>query len=183
MSNVISFSGFQSVGKTTATFALASELKKRGLSVNLWADIPRRCPLKINEDGGSATQFWIMSKMIQETLELANIFDVVITDRSPFDCVVYEAATSSGMTDRATTMLKYLYEFRTEVNMRILYVDDGYEFVMEEGRSVDGKFRELSRYYFDMVYGQLVKVDFRIGDLRQLDLKELADKIMKLMEE
>lgn len=177
MSNIISFTGFQSTGKSTATFALASELKKIGCSVNLWTDMPRRSPLATNEKGGTGTQFWIMSKMIQETLELAQIYDWVITDRTPFDCVVYEAVISNGFTPTAKVMLEYLKAFREYSDTKIVYVESGYDFTMEKGRSYDPDFIERSRMYFDLVYGQMVEVDYHIEDLRQLDMKEFADEL------
>ncbi len=171
---LISFSGYQSTGKTTATFHLAQELKKMGKSVNLWVDIPRRCPLPINEDGRSDTQWWIMSKMIQETLELQKIYDYVITDRTPFDCVAYEMAAKGSyhITPRAQLMYNYLLDFMKSKRVTILWVDKGFEFKSEKGRSDNTSFQEYSAFWFTEIKDHLTLDEL---DVRSIDLTRLAE--------
>jgi hypothetical protein len=43
------------------------------------------------------------SKMILETLELLSKYDIVLTDRTPFDCVAYEMAVNPGIFDTELT--------------------------------------------------------------------------------
>lgn len=181
----ISFSGFQSTGKTTATFALARELKKNGQSTNLWTDIPRRCPLNINQDGRSDTQFWIASRMVTETLELLDIYDYVISDRTPLDCVAYEMAThqlrtgSKEITPIALTLYQFAKSFLEIQQAEILWVTKGYGFQEEFGRSNHTEFKELSAYWFNEVY-QMAKEDLNVRsvDMTELDITKLATDLV-----
>jgi DNA polymerase III delta prime subunit len=184
---LISFSGFQSTGKTTATYALAKELKQRHKSTNLWTDIPRRCPLKINEEGRSDTQFWILSSMIKETLELLNIYDFVISDRTPLDCVAYEMAThelrtgNDTITDKALALYHYAKAFLQEQQAEIIWVEKGYNFVDERGRSKHSKFRELSAKWFNNVYEiALQDLDIRVVDMKEVDFGKLATEYISI---
>jgi thymidylate kinase len=184
---LISFSGFQSTGKTTATYILAKELKQRHKSTNLWTDIPRRCPLRINEEGRSDTQFWIMSTMIKETLELLNIYDFVISDRTPLDCVAYEMAThelrtgKDIITDKALAMYNYARSFLREQQAEIIWVEKGYTFKEEKGRSNHTKFKELSAKWFHEVY-ELAYHDLNVRkvDLTKVDFDKLATEYIAL---
>jgi len=182
---LICFSGFQSTGKTTATFDLAKILKREGHSTNVWTDIPRRCPLKINEEGRSDTQFWITGRMITESLELLDIYDYVITDRTPFDCVAYEMAThelrtgSSEITPTALNLYNFSKAFLAYQQAEIIWVEKGYGFVDEVGRSNHTAFRDLSQKWFDEVY-EMAKRDLPIRsvDMRELDLEKLAAELI-----
>jgi len=178
---LISFSGFQSTGKTTATYILAQKLKQRHVSANLWTDIPRRCPFGINEHGRSDTQFWILSAMVKETLELLHIYDYVISDRTPLDCIAYEMAThemrtgEDEITDKALSMYHYARAFLEEQQAEIIWVEKGYNFKEEHGRSNDSKFIELSAKWFNDVY-ELARhdLDIRIVDMKEVDFDRLA---------
>jgi len=182
----IAFSGFQSTGKTTATFDLAKILKREGHSTNLWTDVPRRCPLKINELGRSDTQFWITGRMITETLELLDIYDYVISDRTPLDCVAYEMAThelrtgSGEITETALTLYNFSKSFLKYQQAEIIWVEKGFGFVDEVGRSNHTAFKELSQKWFHEVY-QMAKRDLNIRsvDMRELDLDKLAQELIQ----
>lgn len=183
---LICFSGFQSTGKTTATFDLAKILKREGHSTNLWTDIPRRCPLKINENGRSDTQFWITGKMITETLELLDIYDYVVSDRTPLDCVAYEMAThelrtgSAEITQTALTLYQMSRSFLSYQQAEIIWVEKGYGFKEEYGRSNHTVFKELSQKWFNEVY-EMAKRDLNIRtvDLRHMDLAKLAQELVQ----
>jgi len=184
---LICFSGFQSTGKTTATFDLAKILKREGHSTNVWTDIPRRCPLKINERGRADTQFWIASRMVTETIELLDIYDYIVTDRTPFDCVAYEMAThelrtgDSEITEVALTLYNFSKTFLKYQQAEIFWVEKGYGFKEEFGRSTHSKFKQLSqKWWFNEVYKMAKRdLDIKAVDMRQLDLNKLAAELIQ----
>ena len=183
---LICFSGFQSTGETTATFELAKILKRDGHSTNVWTDIPRRCPLKINERGTPDTQFWIASRMVTETIELLNIYDYLVTDRTPLDCVAYEMAThelrtgNKEITEAALTLYNFSKTFLKYQQAEILWVESGFGYKDEVGRSNHSEFKELSGKWFKEVY-EMAKNDLNIRsvDMRYLDLDKLATELIQ----
>jgi hypothetical protein len=174
---LISLCGYQSLGKSTAVYEMAHYMKVKGnVSVGIWTDLPRHCPLSINEDGRSNTQFWIAGKMITTTLELLQIHDVVITDRTPYDCVVYELAVSQDK-DLSAPMVKALYQLTKEFyaynSGQIIYCSGGYEHKLEAYRSDNTAFNEKSLYWFNQVYDQVDKIQV---DLKNWDMRSYLDE-------
>lgn len=168
---LISFSGYQSTGKTTATMQLAADLKKKGKSVGMWADLPRECPLGINEHNTARTQLWIAGKMLCRTEELLSLYDYVVTDRSLFDTVLYEMSLRSN-----STLSRVLFDvssvFAKEHNQTILWVTDGYDHIYERGRTENLAFNTSCLIYADNVLARLKATDI---DVREVDLRKPID--------
>lgn len=186
---IVSFSGFQSFGKTTATYLLAAELKRRGLNLNLWTDIPRSSPIPINERGSSNTQYWIMSTMIKTYLDILSTYPLVLSDRTPFDCVVYELVNHQKATDRAvwSRTARAIYdlclEFFRQNSHLILFTHRGFEHRVDSGRTRDNQFNELSRNWFNRVF-EMLKTESGINmipvDLTNMNIEDLIIQIGKI---
>lgn len=181
MKTLISFFGSQSTGKTTATLELTNILKKNGLSANCWTDIPRECPLPFNQEGNSNTQFYISSHMTTRTLELLNIYDYVVTDRTALDCVAYEIAQQAIHTREylwtytATQIMNYQIDFLKKNNCKLLRVVKGWPHKMELGRTTHNEFNELSIRAFDDVY-EAIRDSL---DILDVDLTKPLDNILQ----
>jgi thymidylate kinase len=171
----ISFFGFQSAGKTSKVSELTYELRKRSINAIQSTDLARRCPLPINEDGTTNTQYWITAKMIQEHTELTNIYDIVISDRTPFDCVAYQLALTDEFPITLYNITKEIYK-----DTILLYVKKPYqtEITKEHKRSTNKLFIERSREAFKEVntrlrtdlknYHEVSLPDFHIEDLLEI---------------
>jgi len=181
---IIMHGGFQSLGKTSSVLQLAGALKAQHQSVNIWTDMPRRCPLKINEDGGTLTQWWIISAMIKETLELNNIYSWVISDRSPLDSVVYENTVytlRNGVpSPHAGPMLTFIMDWLVAMKIHIFWVVKGYPFLMEKGRSEHSEFKELSAHFFDEIREELKKYHIPVEeiDVTKLNYMQIAKDLI-----
>jgi len=126
MKEYIATGGVQSSGKTTFIFDLARQMKVAGMSTNVWTDIPRECPLPINEDNSSLTQWWIAAAMMRRTIELGSIYDYVLSDRTALDCVMYEVALR-GWTPTALALMSATIEFLLTIpKTHILWVVKGW---------------------------------------------------------
>ena len=119
--------------------------------------------------------------MVTESLELLAIYDYVVTDRTPLDCVSYEMANhematgSTEFTLTAATLYQYAAHFLQMQQAEILWVTQGYGFTTERGRTDHGLFKELSAKWFIETHKTASQdLPIRQVDLRELDLVALA---------
>lgn len=103
----ISFSGTHGTGKSTAA---AYEYRNQKIlhpdkSVYLLCDLEALCPFKINMETTEQAQSWIFARQIQQEIEAAARFDVVITDRTIVDVIAYTYV--AGFEALACSMLGY----------------------------------------------------------------------------
>lgn len=86
----IALVGAQSSGKTTALHYVFTQLKLEGYSNVAIMDEPAQdCPYPINKDADFKTQMWILLSTILQEQKLCAKWDVVITDRSVIDGLMY----------------------------------------------------------------------------------------------
>lgn len=91
MGEIISFTGAQGTGKTTATYQKAAELKicYPHKSIKALCDLEHACPFPINKETTREAQAWIFSNQIRQELSSLAGFDIVVTDRTIVDVIAY----------------------------------------------------------------------------------------------
>lgn len=91
MKRIIAIMGSHGSGKSTLALSLSAELKKRNpnLTIAYLTGVARSCPYPINQESSREAQTWIFTKQMNEELSAINNNDLVISDRSIFDSLVY----------------------------------------------------------------------------------------------
>lgn len=141
----IALGGVQGTGKTTFALGLAHQLKVAGKSANIWTDIPRECPLPINEEGSTFTQLWLTGKMVTRTLELCQIYDYVISDRTPLDCVMYQLIQQGGWDCICDSIMEFTGHTLMNLDSTLLWVKKGWTpEKFEKGRTTDEHFNKTA---------------------------------------
>lgn len=94
----IAYTGTQGTGKTHAAIERAAKLKRENpdKEVGLLINVERECPLPINRETTFESQMWIFTTQIREEIRLANIYDILVTDKTAMDMVAYIGAFCSG---------------------------------------------------------------------------------------
>jgi len=139
---LISYTGAQGTGKTTAAFNQSVDLKLKypGKTTTILAQIENMCPFLINKNTSYPAQMWIFTEQLNKEVTLNDRFDLVVTDRTVVDAAAYSMV--AGMEGLAMAMLDlaakhmHIYDkifFRTIKNNNYCF-DDGH-------RSIDQKFR------------------------------------------
>lgn len=89
MSQKIAIIGTHGSGKTTIVFELISELKKRGISVNLAEEVARTSHYLIANEVIPEMQMDLFGKQISKEMEMLRNCDLLVCDRSIIDILVY----------------------------------------------------------------------------------------------
>lgn len=86
----IAIIGAHGAGKTTLTYLLAAEAKKRGKNAKVVNELARKCVFPLNEGFSLDGAHWIITSQIREELnaKAANT-DLIICDRSSIDPIMY----------------------------------------------------------------------------------------------
>lgn len=93
----IAFVGAQCSAKTTSLLYVMSELKLAGIgSVAMIEELARRCPYPINQSGTIEAQNWMLLNQILSEQQLCGKYDVVLSDRSVVDPIIYAYYLSNG---------------------------------------------------------------------------------------
>ena len=77
--------GTHGTGKTSLSYLIAHELKKKDKDVGLIQEVVRGCPLPVNESTGLESQLWTISKQVEKEIEVQAKHDYVVTDRTILD--------------------------------------------------------------------------------------------------
>lgn len=82
--------GSHGTGKTTLVHRLAYHLKKQSFNVGVVEEVARECPFPLNKKVQWQTACHTITNQIKKELDKeAQGFDVIISDRSPMDALVY----------------------------------------------------------------------------------------------
>lgn len=138
----IAIAGTHGTGKTTLCYALASRLKDAnpGKSVGLVSEVARRCPYPVNEATSAEAQEWIYGAHIVAELEALRLHDIVVSDRSVLDNLVY--AWRAGLSGLASYSRAAAWHAR-KYYRALVFVRPGDEPISDDGfRSTDRKFRD-----------------------------------------
>jgi len=118
----IAYTGTQGTGKTTSVFdsAKAAKLAYPDKSITVFHDNAARAPKGLyNKKGTAESQLWIFTNQMRTEIELTNIYDIVICDRTVFDSIAY--TIWMGFIDLADVMFDLaIYHLNTydEINFK-----------------------------------------------------------------
>jgi nicotinamide riboside kinase len=150
----VAFTGTHSVGKTTASLELITELKKRGFNADLVSEAARSCPFPINEITTGQSQMWIFAEMIRREMECKA--DILVCDRTLLDVVAY----TRRVDERYASMMRAFVRLYIPTYDMIFYMEPKSEYFKSDGvRSTDRTFQR------------------EIKELIELELKEMNLKV------
>lgn len=146
----VAFIGTHGVGKTTLAYGLAMRLKQLGANVGFLEELARRCPFPINEDTSLEAQTWILMETIRREIELSQIYEDVVCDRSVVDNYCY-LEYALGRRQALYELVRYwadTYDLLFKVPIRR-------EFLRDDGtRSTDRAFQEGIDRTLDALLGE-----------------------------
>lgn len=134
--------GTHGCGKSTLTYMLGTYYKKKNVNIKIVNETARSCPFPINENFTFPGAQWIVHAHITKELEAqARGYEIIITDRSPIDTIMYVLALDMERTmeyyDLAYTALQWMDSYDI-----VVWVSRIAEVACEDGtRSTDPKFR------------------------------------------
>lgn len=133
--------GTHSVGKSTLCYQLAEKHKRQGKSVHIIQERVRFSPFPINQSMKIETAIWACTNQMSKELEASTRgFDVIISDRSPFDPFVYSEHFNI-MTPEAEILRKYAIEWMNSYDGVYFVRPDLDHVPLEDGvRSTDKEF-------------------------------------------
>ena len=88
----IAFTGTQGTGKTTSCFDLAKKMKIEhpNKRVTVFHENASQAPKgQFNKNGSIEGQLWMFTSRVCKEIELTNLFDIVICDRTILDHIAY----------------------------------------------------------------------------------------------
>ncbi|MBF0121704.1 MAG: hypothetical protein HQK79_22980 [Desulfobacterales bacterium] len=106
---VIAFSGSHGVGKTTAVFKKAYELKMQYKTkrIGIADEATYGCPYPINKGMSVFSQLWMFTKHINKELTLLSQYDIVIADRTVVDIIAY--TKWAGLSELSEEMIAIIH--------------------------------------------------------------------------
>lgn len=85
--------GTHGCGKTTLTYLIAAEAKKRGFNAKVVNEVARSCPFPLNDGFSLDGAHWIITQQINKELSAkAAKTEMTICDRSSIDPIIYIAS-------------------------------------------------------------------------------------------
>ena len=174
----VGISGTHGTGKTTLAFELAHRLKRENpeKEVTVIYEVARKQPFfgEINEQTTERSQGWIFHRQIIEEMEAERFADIIVCDRTVFDCLAY--SQWAGFFDLVNSCLPEALRWIKTYNF-IIYLEphgvyhpihDGFrstdkEFQME----IDGILRSFyRRFQIPLIsYDEFLKRNFSGGDV------------------
>ena len=144
----VGFTGTHGTGKTTAAYALATELKKMGYDVDIITEAARSHPahLPINENTTTASQKWIFAEMLRRELE--SNAQISIGDRTLLDVFAYTYRIDNAV---AMSMLPFIKEHLKTYDI-IFYMEPQKGYLKKDGvRSINRQFQKEIKGIIDMM--------------------------------
>lgn len=163
---IIAYSGAHGTGKTTAVYRHATDLKMRQTgSVGVILETARMCPYPIlsarNDKPSMDAQIWIFSRQMQEEMRAAQIYDVVVSDRTILDCIAYTAA--AGMHELAFAMREVARHYAPMAYQCVYFMSVvDHDYCVDDGfRSQDLEFRREVEWALLSLYDEMgIEVKF-----------------------
>lgn len=189
---IISFTGAQSVGKSTLLKALKAdeEFKDWKFEPEITRKLKKKYKLDINEQGNSQTQCLIINSHLENILKHKS--NNVILDRCIIDGLVY--TTYLKLTEKVDTDVylysKYMFDNLIYEYDIIFYIEPEFDIVDDGVRSTDVGFRDtIAKLMHECIYNRFYPlrnvimisgtVEERIAQVKEA-IKKLKEKRNKL---
>ncbi|MBE3085588.1 MAG: ATP-binding protein [Bacteroidetes bacterium] len=180
----IAIIGTHGIGKTTLTYLIAAEGKKRGKNVNTVSEVARSCPFPLNDKFDVDGAQWIISSQINRELTAkAEKYDVLVCDRSAYDPICY--LQSGDHPQKSYEKLRWYAEEWLKTYDKIVFVQPSEIPLQDDGvRSLDEAFQmdvherfavlsmSIRQYKLEIVMAEDI---FGVTD----ELTKLYDRIFK----
>lgn len=134
--------GTHGIGKTTLTYQIACEAKKRGKNVRVIQEVARHTPFPINADFGVDGANWIVTSQINKELDAqaANI-EFLICDRSAYDPICY-LKVGDHPHRSYEALEKYAWNWIKTYDKIFMVYPSGEEIINDGVRSMDKQFQD-----------------------------------------
>lgn len=171
--------GTHGCGKTTLTYLIAAEAKKRGFNAKVVNEVARSCPFALNDGFTMDGAHWIITQQINKELSAkAAKTEMIICDRSSIDPIIY----ISSKTEDAKSY-EALYDYATDwmkTYDKIIWVFADICKLKDDGvRSTDEEFQaEIDRgfdIFFTAHFPEIFPLDMMSSDIFEGNL----DKVME----
>ena len=116
----IAFTGSHGTGKTTSVFEYAHKMKLEfsNKRTGIFHENAARAPKGLfNKKGTKESQLWIFTNQLRSEIELTNIYDIVVCDRTVLDPIAY--AIYIGFQDLANKMFDLSLDHLSSYDMII----------------------------------------------------------------
>lgn len=139
---IIAFTGTHGVGKTTAVYQKAHQLKLEipNKKIGIFNENAAWCPFPINEGTTREAQLWMFTNQISTEMEYLSRYDIIVSDRTCVDCIAYSIQRgfydiAEKMTDFSKIHIhRYKEIYFKEVDKNPYVVDDGFRSIEESFR-------------------------------------------------
>jgi len=156
--------GTHGTGKTTLTYQIASEFKKRGRNATVINEVARRCPFPINDGFDTEGAEWIITSQINRELQAkADGYDDIICDRSAYDPICYLKCVEKPI-KYWQKLAAYAEEWLKTYDKIIFVIPSGKELVNDGIRSMDIDFQQnvheqFSCFFKGQTYMKIIPKD------------------------
>lgn len=167
---IIALSSTHGTGKSSLAYMLCAKMKLLGHNVVVLDELARRCPFEINKGSTGKTEPWLICKQVTEELELTDLYEYVIADRSLLDPLSYHVTLHPNNGDDLAGLKEYI-AYHIKLYYKVIYVPDigSFDYQLDDGvRDLDKDFRKevyknLLKLYDES--GIEYKIIYSVGDL------------------
>lgn len=147
--------GTHGCGKSTLAYALAAHMKSQGYNVACVMETARSCPFGINEKFSRKSVEWIVASHIKAELDCeARGYEVIISDRSPYDTILYADCLLHEPLNDLHHIITLAIEWMRSYSV-IVWVSDILDEIQPDGRrSTDPSFRTKIHDLFNRSFGE-----------------------------
>ncbi|MBN1931587.1 MAG: AAA family ATPase [Desulfobacterales bacterium] len=131
-SSIIAFSGSHGVGKTTAVFKKAHELKMKfqNKTIGICSEVSLECPYEINKETTNQSQLWMFANHLKKELTLLTQYDLIVSDRTIIDIIAY--TQWAGFQELSNSMLAIARDHISVYKEIIFKPIDGNNFLFDD---------------------------------------------------
>lgn len=138
----ITIIGTHGSGKTTLSYLIGAEAKKRGKNARVVNEVARNCPFPLNDNFSIDGAHWIITQQICKELSAkAAKTEFIICDRSSVDPIMYLNAGSHDQ-DKYSALSRYAKDWMKTYDMIIFVSPDIKDIAFDGVRSTSSIFQK-----------------------------------------
>ena len=181
----VALTGTQGCGKTTILEDVYKLLIQAGYKIAKGWEVARKCPYDLNKQSDFITQWYLLSKQIEQESQLARECDNLLLDRSVFDVLAY---TFRQTQHHVISMEEYLvtrgavltwanwFPYDTLIHIGPLH------FIEDDGvRDTDKEYQKEILYVINMMLANDVPPKTNTILLEEKDREKRADKVFNIV--